>query len=297
MRADKGNLAEKLAHTIKQLEACYEPVLPVARPYVVRLDGVAFRTYTSNMQKPFDAGFTRAMIGCTMDLVGRTGARTGFCQSDEITLVFASETGTNDSDAGCKQMLYSGRVQKIASVLAGLASISFSRQMLRTNPSTLSTSGASFDARAFSCPEDATAMHAVYWRHAFDCRRNAINSIAHAHFPHRDLHRAGLGVVLRKLSERDIQPSQFPSENIYGVFVKRIKVPHLGFNPKTGEHMPTTRTRLQGRVFDWLDADEGRRTDLVLSKLWPTTLPDNVLKIIDEVPPTVKDDNKQVSST
>lgn len=142
------------------------------------------------------------------------------------------------------------------------------------------------------------AMHAVYWRHAFDCRRNAINSIAHAHFPHRDLHGIGLGAVLRKLSERGIQPSQFPPENIYGVFVKRIKVPHVGFNPKTGEHIPTTRTRLQGRVFDWLDADEDRRTALVLGKLWPAALPDSVLKVIDEAPPTVEDDsNKQASST
>ena len=114
----KRNVADALANTIKTLESLYEPTLNPILPFIIRLDGVSFRKYTASMQKPFDPHFTRAMIGTAFGLLERTSARTAFVQSDEITLAFSGDTEN-------KQLLYNGRVQKIASIIAAHASILF----------------------------------------------------------------------------------------------------------------------------------------------------------------------------
>lgn len=268
----RKNVADVLASTIKALESHYEPTLNSALPFIIRLDGVSFRKYTASMQKPFDPHFTRAMIGTTFGLLERTSARTAFVQSDEITLAFSG--GTEN-----KQLLYNGRVQKIVSVIAAHASLLFNSFMEGSGGE---KQMAAFDARTFSCPDERTAMQAVYWRHAYDCRRNAINTIAHYMLHGINLKGIGQSEIIKLLAAQNISIDSFDPANIYGTFVKRINVNHVGFNPKTGEHVPTVRTRLQGRVFDWVEGEEGRRSDLVMSKTWPTDGTLDSLKVINE---------------
>jgi tRNA(His) guanylyltransferase len=268
----RRNVADALANTIKTLESHYEPTLNPILPFIIRLDGVAFRKYTASMQKPFDSHFTLAMIGTAFGLLERTSARMAFVQSDEITLAFSGDTQN-------KPLLYNGRVQKIASIIAAHASILFNSCMERGKQDKHT---AIFDARTFSCPDEKTAMQAMYWRHAYDCRRNAINMIAHHKLPDINLKSVGQGEVMKLLTEQGISLQSFDPSDIYGTFVKKVSVHHMGFNPKTGEHVSTMRSRLQGRVFDWRDEDEGGRTGLVMSKTWLKEDTRDCLKVINE---------------
>lgn len=152
--------AELVAKRVQSLQAVYEMTLPANQPYVMRLDGVAFRNYTDGMVKPFDAHFTRAMLLTTRDLMERCAARTAYCQSDEISLLFAPE-------ASPQQILYGGRVQKMVSVLAALAAARFNWHISRmkwphevygtTLRERIHTGSALFDARIFSAPDDIMA--------------------------------------------------------------------------------------------------------------------------------------------
>lgn len=149
-----------VAKRVQSLQAIYEMTLPANQPYVVRLDGVAFRNYTDGMVKPFDARFTRAMLLTTRDLMERCAARTAYCQSDEVSLLFAPE-------ASPQQILYGGRVQKIASVLAALAAARFNWHVGRMSwphgacgvalRERIRAGTALFDARVFSAPDDIMA--------------------------------------------------------------------------------------------------------------------------------------------
>lgn len=157
-----ADVAEEMAHRIQALQTVYEPTLPANQPYVLRLDGVAFRNYTAGMRKPFDPRLTRAMNLTTRDLMERCAARTGYCQSDEISLVFAPETTP-------MQIMYAGRVQKIASVMASWAAARFNWHISQVDWSDVdemvrrrAASGlAVFDARVFATPDDIMAAEGM----------------------------------------------------------------------------------------------------------------------------------------
>jgi len=74
---------------LKEIE---ERVLPKPIPsniaFVVRLDGVSFKKFTSGLKKPIDDRLADAMVETTKDLVLRFNALSGFVVSDEISLVF-----------------------------------------------------------------------------------------------------------------------------------------------------------------------------------------------------------------
>lgn len=158
LASSRSGEAEKVEGRIKALQEEYEQTLPAESPYVLRLDGVAFRSYTAGMRKPFDARLTRAMQLTTRDLMERCAARTGYCQSDEITLVFAPE-------ATPLQIIYGGRVQKIVSIMASWAAARFNYHIARMDwqdveeeqKEKIGSSQAIFDARIFHAPDDIMA--------------------------------------------------------------------------------------------------------------------------------------------
>ena len=252
--------ASKLTNSIKLIEKSFEHVLPGDRPYVVRLDGVNFKEFTKNLVKPFDPIFTKALELTTEALVERTAATIGYCQSDEITLISGPATEGNS-----KNHLYGGRSQKIASILAAFAAVRFN-YYLRKLRSDLDVQSAVkdlglFDARVFSVPDWETAGEVLIWRHGFDCRRNALHSIAQANFPSKSIEGQPLKEVIDKLfKEKHVDAyKDYPSSNVYGTFVKRIQVQVNGKNPKTGEIIPTTRNRIVSKSFDWIiDGDSDK---------------------------------------
>lgn len=127
--------------------------------------------------------------------------RFGFTQSDEISLVFKG-------DRSLDYLPYSGRVQKLCSISAGLASARFnfhisacdwSDRLLEVQ-NRIKLRGAHFDSRVFSTPDIKSAADAIIWRHAFDCRRNAIHTIGVTHLGHKSIHSLNVGEVKRNFS-------------------------------------------------------------------------------------------------
>ncbi len=235
----------KLTGKCKAFEAAFDLKIPANKPFVVRLDGVGFKRYTAKLKKPFDPGFTKALQETTVDLMDRFGTVTGFCQSDEITLIGSPAT-ENDS----KNLIYQGRIQKISSVLASFAAGRFNEHMRLLGHN--STEPAIFDARVFSVDSWLDAAEVLIWRQRHDCRRNALHAIAQAHFTKTELDGQPIKEVIdRLLKEKGVDAyTAYPLENVFGSFVKRIKVTTSGFNPLTKQQVSVERFKLVARAFD-----------------------------------------------
>lgn len=264
------NPADIISEKIKACEAEFDQKLHPGMPFIVRLDGCTFRNYTSGMTRPFDPRLTLSMMSTMNDLVENTGAIFGFTQSDEISLVFRPDPILNNYP-------YNGRVSKIQSVYAGMASTKFNHYM-RSLPwddtpervkERVMSSSAWFDARCFSVPDHTTAMEAIFWRHKYDCRRNAIHTVAISQFDPKSLHGMSLSQLIELLEdEKHIRIfSDIPKTFLYGIFAKKMPVSVSFTNPVTGESGIVLRSRLQNRVFDMRGSSE-ERTEMVMSKNW-----------------------------
>jgi len=150
------------------------------QPIIVRLDGKAFHTFTKGVKKPYDDGLSSMMIETMKYLVDAFQANLGYCQSDEITLLFYID---RDSKA---EYIYGGRFQKLESLLAASTSVYFNKLIPGYLPSKITESPV-FDARAFVVPTLEDAYDCFLWRQ-LDATKNAVSMAAHAYFTHKELH-------------------------------------------------------------------------------------------------------------
>lgn len=189
--------------------------LDAALPIYARIDGRSFSRFTSGMQRPFDPRMTAAMVETTKHLVHQTHARIGYTQSDEISLVWQAEGPESD-------VLFSGKVQKMTSVLASMAAAKFAQVC----PYGYENRLPHFDCRVFQLPSQDEAANALLWR-AMDARKNAISMVAQANFSHKALHRKDQKAMLAMLAEKDIDFETFPASFRRGSFVRRYNVERL----------------------------------------------------------------------
>ncbi|CAF1388668.1 unnamed protein product, partial [Didymodactylos carnosus] len=112
------NNEKLIASEIKRLEEVLDEPLKINSnlPFVVRVDGVSFRTYTRGLNKPFDQRLARALTLTSADLLQRFSPRTVFCCSDEISLLFAACHANDNKERGDvktkmfeSEHMYSGR--------------------------------------------------------------------------------------------------------------------------------------------------------------------------------------------
>lgn len=218
-----------------ETERHLDPHLPV----YARIDGRAFSTFTRGMERPFDTRMMTAMVETTKHLVHETHARIGYTQSDEISLVWLAESEESD-------ILFSGKVQKMASVLASMAAAKFATVISLTWQERLPH----FDCRVFQLPSKAEAANAFLWR-AMDARKNAISMAAQAHFSHRQLHQKGQADMLAMLAGEGIDFEAYPAAFRQGSFIRREVVTRLLTDEELKripeEHRPTgpvERTRM-----------------------------------------------------
>jgi tRNA(His) guanylyltransferase len=177
---------DDLAQLDKSWEGEHDSSLPADRPIVARLDGVAFRTYTRGLVKPFDHRPTSAMRSTMVDLVEKFSAATAYCCSDEITLVLNVAHAPASARHRPATPLYNNRVQKLASVLSSSATARFNYHMNSHEwhdvaaevRAAIQQNAACFDARVFSVGGAAEAVQCIYWRHKLDCYRNVVSSYA-----------------------------------------------------------------------------------------------------------------------
>lgn len=193
--------AYEAAETARKLD----PLLPI----YARIDGRGFSNFTRGMEKPFDARMTEAMIETAQHLVEATHARIGYVQSDEISLVWQAESPEAD-------VLFSGKVHKLVSVLASMAAAKFARVC----PQGFEDRLPSFDCRVFQLPDQIEAANAILWR-VMDCRRNAVSMVSQRFFSHRQLMGKRQTDMHQMLRDRGVEFLSYPEVNRLGAFLGR----------------------------------------------------------------------------
>jgi tRNA(His) guanylyltransferase len=185
-------------------------------PVVIRLDGKGFSRYTSHMDRPFDIRMITAMQRVTERLMQETRALVGYTQSDEITLILHTDTPNG-------QVYFDGRVQKIVSVLAAIASVTFNYEIGTQFPGTL-LPPAYFDCRAHTVPNKTEAANAVLWRQQ-DAMKNSTAVLAHHYFSHDVLQRKN-SLEMRAMVEQEhgVRWEDFPMEMSHGTMFRRETV-------------------------------------------------------------------------
>jgi tRNA(His) guanylyltransferase len=186
--------------------------LDVHKPICARIDGRSFSRFTRGMQRPYDEAMSGAMVATAAHLVDVTHARIGYTQSDEISLVWLAEHETAD-------IFFSGKVQKMASVLASIAAAKFALVC----PAGYEDRLPHFDCRVFGLPNTTEAMNVFLWR-AMDARKNAISMAAQAVFSSKQLHGKRQRDMLEMLSDAGIDFDAYPPFFRNGTFLRRRSV-------------------------------------------------------------------------
>lgn len=247
-----------LGDRMKGYERASESSLDPSLPLLARLDGHAFSKFTSGFAQPFDKRFTLAMLLTTADLLRQFQARTAYCQSDEITLVFLP-TPSKDPGVVWQPYDFNGRVQKLSTLMSGYASVRFYHHLrcivedqeygahvsvfargmehpLRDasdeKPFSSKTIGAMaaahFDARLFQVPTLAEVVNCIYWRNAFDCVRNVVSKAGSHQFGHKAMHKKNTGEKIAALKAAGADPEMLHPAILVGCFVKLERVISVG---------------------------------------------------------------------
>jgi len=183
-------------------------------------------------ERPFDVRVRDMMLATTEALLTEFDAAYGYTQSDEISLLFS---------IGCD--LYSRKLRKLNSVLAGFASARFALAL---------NSMASFDSRISELPTAKDVVDYFRWRQA-DASRNALS--AHCYWALRAEGSTGaaaneilLGLPaeskLELLERRGVRFSELPSWQRCGCGLYWEEHEKVGFNPVSQQSVVARRRRV-----------------------------------------------------
>lgn len=181
-----NNYEKTLGHRMKEYEAVTDLKLIKGLPVIIRLDGRAFHTFTEGFHKPFDVVFNDCMTK-TMKILCESVSNCvfGYTQSDEITLVLYEKDEKSEP-------WFDNRLQKLVSLTASIATLAFNEELYNYYNDQQEEIiphnklfKATFDARAFNIPKDDVVNNLI-WRQN-DAAKNSINSVAQAHFSHKEL--------------------------------------------------------------------------------------------------------------
>ena len=186
------------------------------QPIIARLDGKSFHTFTKGLRRPYDERLKNLMIAITKELVDRYGAKIGYHQSDEITLVWYIQPDSQ------QEYPFGGRVQKLESILASTASAFMNKHLTEYLPEK-SSSMPVFDCRVFAVPNLTEAYNTLVWRQQ-DCVKNAITMAAQSVYSHKALHGKSGEEKQEMLFQKGINFNDYPFWFKRGTFVQRMKV-------------------------------------------------------------------------
>ena len=205
------NLHERM----KRYEAVTQTCLMRRTPVIIRLDGVAFHTFTKSFQKPFDAAFRTVMRATTQYLVDNIqGCVIGYTQSDEISLCL-QDYKKLDTDAW-----FGYNIQKIVSVSAKMATaefnklfrryISFLKEDERIPYFDAIIENIGFDSRCFNLPFDEANNYFIDRQQ--DAENNSINTLAQQYYTQKELNGIKSNMLQNKLfTEKGVNWNDLPA--------------------------------------------------------------------------------------
>lgn len=183
-------------------------------PVYARIDGRGFSRFTKGLRKPYDDRMMRCMIETTKYLVDKTNASIGYTQSDEISLCWYTNSFDN-------QIWFNGRVFKMTSNLASLATLKFYQMILQEIPD-YAQRDPTFDTRVFQLPSKVECANAFLWREQ-DATKNAVSCAAQSMFSHKELQNLNGKQMQEKMwQERGVNFNDYPAFFKRGVFVRKI---------------------------------------------------------------------------
>jgi tRNA(His) 5'-end guanylyltransferase len=181
-------------------------------PICIRLDGRSFSSWTRGLERPYDARLHNLMVLVTHALVEETGATVGYTESDEISLLLFSDDPKT-------QVWFGGRIQKIVSTAAAVASAVFNGNC----PQFIPDKGmATFDCRAWQVPNLEEAVNVLLWRE-FDAVKNSIQQAARHYYSHSELLDKHTGEMQEMLHVKGVNWHDYPTWFKRGNYVQRRK--------------------------------------------------------------------------
>lgn len=210
------NAKDSLGDRMKRYEAATGHHLVPRTPAILRVDGKAFHTLTKNMSRPWDQGFFSCMMETAQALHSEVqGSKMTYFQSDEISVLLT------DYDSLDTQAWFDGKVQKMVSVGAGIATAAFNRAFVRHFPELANTGVLNvFDARIFNLPKEEVVNYFI-WRQQ-DASRNSVQMLARTNFSHKECHGLSCPELQEKLfQEKGLNWNDTPTQYKRGACVKK----------------------------------------------------------------------------
>lgn len=184
-----------LGDRMKSYEDQYRYTVMPRMPVIIRVDGKAFHSLTRGCKKPFDESLAECMDTTALALVSEIqNARMAFVQSDEISVLLV------DYNKFDSQQCFTGNLQKMVSVSASIAGVTFSRAYARY---------AYFDSRAFALPEHEVTNYFI-WRQQ-DATRNSISMAAQSLYSPKQLHGVNCGKMQEMIFQKGTNWNDYPA--------------------------------------------------------------------------------------
>lgn len=181
-------------------------------PIMIRLDGRSFHTFTRGLTRPYDHRLSDLMVDLTKYLVQETHAVIGYTQSDEISLVLYKDKPNT-------QLFFAGRIHKIVSITASMATCYFNKHVKEFIPEKASIN-AHFDSRAWSVPSLDEAVESLA-RREHDAIKNSIATACRTHFGHDRVFLKDTNEMKAMLLEKGIDWNLLSEHFKRGTYVKR----------------------------------------------------------------------------
>jgi tRNA(His) guanylyltransferase len=211
-----SNAKDSLGDRMKKYEAQGTEVRLIPNlPVMARMDGIAFRTFTKGLARPYDARFSQCMIDAMKALIKEYHADLAYTQSDEITLFWQNADPLTP-------FLYDGRTHKLISAFTSTVVGSFIRGVSNYLPMKTHIDP-KFDCRVWNVPNMVEVYNSFLWREK-DATKNSLSMAAQAHYTHKQLHKKQYADLHEMLFQKGINWNDYPAFFKRGTYVRRFQV-------------------------------------------------------------------------
>ena len=238
----------ELIDRIIQYEETYKICLNYGTPKIIRVDMRAGKTFTKELQKPFDKIFSSAMIETMKSLCSAIpGAKIGYTQSDEISIVIKDVNKENQEVA-----FFNNSLTKIVSNVASMATLFFNInwdnavfEFCKDNGIDINDAKINgkkyevlqpyfdrhlcglFDCRYFELSNEDEIANYLQYRQE-DCYRNSVNQIARTNFTQTELNKISTEDKIKMLENAGIPLNQFPLKYFKGEICYKVPEERIG---------------------------------------------------------------------
>lgn len=239
---------DSLGDRMKLYESVSRNSLMRKTPVIIRIDGKCFSSFCKRFEKPYDEVLHFILNNVMKHLCGKIQCvKYSQRHSDEMSFLLT------DYDSVNTDPYFEYNVQKITSVVAGMATAEFCKQLVTYSfiPNDWGEDGDPisfnkrilqydedwpvFDCRCFNVPEDDIPNY-FFWR-LMDCVRGSINMLAQSKFSHKELQGISNNQMQEMLFQKcGINWNNLPQYQKTGyICVKETVTKPIENGPKKGE--------------------------------------------------------------